>query len=64
MPGVLDLLRVLVRPNSDEQLIGLHRIPRATQLLLSQGLAEPGCGHLWVKSQNLDVAVDGFFEAP
>jgi hypothetical protein len=64
MPDVLNLLRILVRPNGEVLLVGLDCILRATELFFRQGLAEPAGRHLRVKSQSLVVALDGFFQTP
>jgi hypothetical protein len=62
MSGVLDLLSILVCPNDDVLFVGPDCILYATDLFFSYCLAEPGGGHLRVKSQGLVVAVDGLFQ--
>jgi hypothetical protein len=55
---------MLVQPNGEVVFIRPDRILHVSELLFSQGLAEPSDGHLRVKSQGLHVAVDGFVQAP
>jgi hypothetical protein len=64
VPDILDLFRMLVQPNGEVMFIRPDRILHVSELLFSQGLAEPSCGHLRVKSQGLHVAVDGLLQAP